>query len=150
MTREINKFNFAQANSSAVSMHVKIFKKTSLNRFCQINTITSNFYRIYMFTNTHDIRDDRVVRWCCVNFQCRSILLIWIRVGQGPTTLAVGADRGCLDSFTLVYYFCSLSPPLWETARYRLKYCLKGPLSQNTTNQPTSRYTLKRIKNAAS
>ena len=31
-----------------------------------------------------------------------------------------------------------LSPSLWETARYRLKYCLKGPLSpKQPTNQPT-------------
>ena len=28
-------------------------------------------------------------------------------------------------------------PSLWETARYRLKYCLKGPLNPKTTNQPT-------------
>ena len=26
-------------------------------------------------------------------------LLIWIRVGQGPTALAVGAGGGCLDIF---------------------------------------------------
>ena len=32
---------------------------------------------------------------------------------------------GCLDIFTLLYLFSSLSPSLWETARYRLKYCLK-------------------------
>ena len=35
--------------------------------------------------------DGRVVRWCWVNFQCRGVLLSWIRVGQGPTALAVGA-----------------------------------------------------------
>ncbi|MEW8091771.1 MAG: hypothetical protein AB2784_19285, partial [Candidatus Thiodiazotropha endolucinida] len=30
-----------------------------------------------------------------------------------------------------------LSPSLWETARYRLKYCLKGPLNpKQPTNQP--------------
>ena len=57
---------------------------------------------------------------------------IWIIVGQGPTALAVGA--GCLDIFSLVYHFSFLTPSLWETARYRLKYCLKGPLSPN---QPT-------------
>ena len=29
-----------------------------------------------------------------------------------------------------------LSPSLWETVRYRLKYCLKGPLSpKQPTNQ---------------
>ena len=70
-----------------------------------------------------------MVRWCWVNFQCRGVLLIWIRVGQGPTALAVGAGGGCLDIFSLVYRFSLLSPSLWETVRYRLKYCLKGPLS---------------------
>ena len=30
-------------------------------------------------------------RWCLVNFQYRGVLLIWIRVGQGPTALAGGA-----------------------------------------------------------
>ena len=62
---------------------------------------------------------------------------IWIAVGQGPTALAVGAGGGCLDIFTLIYPFSPLSPNLWETARYRLKYCLKGPLNPNQpTNQP--------------
>ena len=59
---------------------------------------------------------------------------IWIAVGQGPTALAVGAGGGCLDIFTLIYPFSPLSPSLWETARYRLKYCLKGPLNPK---QPT-------------
>ena len=60
---------------------------------------------------------------------------IWITVGQGPTALTVGAGGGCLDIFTLIYPFSPLSPTLWETARYRLKYCLKGPLNQK---QPTN------------
>ena len=60
---------------------------------------------------------------------------VWITVGQGPTALAVGAGRGRLDIFTtLISPFSSLSPSLWETARYRLKYCLKGPLNPK---QPT-------------
>ena len=59
---------------------------------------------------------------------------IRITVGQGPTALAVGAGRGCLDIFTLIYPFFPLSPSLWETARYRLKYCLKGPLNPKPTN----------------
>ena len=33
--------------------------------------------------------------------------------------------------------FLLLSPSLWETARYRLKYRLKGPLNPKPTNQPT-------------
>ena len=61
---------------------------------------------------------------------------IWITVGQGPTALAVGAGGGCLDIFTLIYPFFSLSPSLWETARYRLKYCLKGPLNPKQPTNP--------------
>ena len=61
---------------------------------------------------------------------------IWLIVGQGPTALAVGAGGGYLDSFTLIYPFSPVSPSLWKTARYRLKYCLKGPLSpKQPTNQ---------------
>ena len=66
---------------------------------------------------------------------------IWIIVGQGPTVLAVGAGGGCLDIFTLSYPFSPLSPSLWETARYRLKFCLKGPLNpKQPTNQPFRQY----------
>ena len=60
---------------------------------------------------------------------------MWMIVGQGPIALAVGAGGGSLKVFTLLYLFTLLSPPLWETARYRLKYCLKGRKTQN--NQPT-------------
>ena len=31
-----------------------------------------------------------------------------------------------------------LSPSPWETPRYRLKYCFKGPLNPKPTNQPTN------------
>ena len=81
-----------------------------------------------------------MVRWSWVNFQCRGVLLVWIRAGQGPTALAVGAGGGCLDIFTLLCPFSSLSPSLWETTRYRLKYCLKGSLSPKTTNQQPTNY----------
>ena len=47
----------------------------------------------------------RVVRWCWVNFQCRGVLLIWIREGQGPAALAVGAGWDCLDIFFLSSIF---------------------------------------------
>ena len=60
---------------------------------------------------------------------------IWMTVGHGPIVLAVGAGGGCLDIFTLIYPFSPLSPSLWETARNRLKYCLKGPLNPK---QPTN------------
>ena len=64
---------------------------------------------------------------------------IWMIVGQGPIALAIGAGRGCLDILTLIYPFSPLSLSLWETARYRLKYNLRGPLNpKQPTNQPTS------------
>ena len=66
---------------------------------------------------------------------------IWLIVRQGPTLLAVGAGGSCLDIFTLLYLFSSLFPFLWETARYRLKYCLKGPLNPK---QPTNQILLAR------
>ena len=48
-----------------------------------------------------------------------------------------GGGGGCMDIFTLIYPFSPLSPSLWETARYRLKYCLKGSLNpRQPTNQP--------------
>ena len=64
---------------------------------------------------------------------------ILLTVGQGPTALAVGAGGGWLDIFILIYPFSPLSPSLWETARYRLKYCLKGPLNPKQQNQPKSK-----------
>ena len=54
---------------------------------------------------------------------------IWMIVGQGPVVLAVVACGGFFGHFTLLYPFSPLSPSLCETARYRLKYCLKGPLN---------------------
>ena len=91
-----------------------------------------------LHSNLDEIGGGRVVRRCWVNFQCRGVLLIWITVGQGPTALAVGAGRDCLDIFTLIYPFSPLSPSRWETARYRQKYCLKGPLNPK---QPTNQLT---------
>ena len=61
---------------------------------------------------------------------------ILITVGQGPIALAVGA-AGVVWTFLLSSIFSLLSPALWETARYRLKYCLKGSLNpKQPTNQP--------------
>ena len=61
---------------------------------------------------------------------------IWMIVGQGPIALAIGESGVCLDIFTLLYPFFPLSPSLWEMARYRQKYCLKGQLNpKQPTNQ---------------
>ena len=68
---------------------------------------------------------------------------IWVTVGQGPTALALGAGGGCLDIFTLFYPFFPLSPSLLETARYRLKYCLKGLLNPK---QPTCNFDYSRAR----
>ena len=73
----------------------------------------------------------RVERRCWVNFQCWGVLLVWMTVGQGPIALAVGADGGLFGHFSLICLFSFFSPSLWETARYRLKYCLKGPFGSS-------------------
>ena len=54
----------------------------------------------------------RVVRRCWVNFQCWGVLLTWITVGQGPTTvLAVGAAGlfGHFFSHLSLLFFLNLS-----------------------------------------
>ena len=56
------------------------------------------------------------------NFQGLGVLQIWILVGQGHTALAAGAG-GVVWTFCFLAFFLSL-----EGGRYRLKYCLKGPL----------------------
>ena len=100
---------------------------------------------------TDGVGGGRMARWCWVNFQCWGVLLIWMSVGQGPTALAVGAGGGCFGHFSLIYHFSlSFSLSLGETARYRLKYCLKGPLSPKTTNQPTNQWCLQEAKLANS
>ena len=62
---------------------------------------------------------------------------ILITVGQGSIALAVGTGGGGLDIFTLICPFSSFSLSLGDgpMARYRLKYCLKGPLN---SKQPTN------------
>ena len=54
----------------------------------------------------------RVVRWCWINFLCLDVLLIWVKVGQGPIVLAVG-DWGIIWKFILSFiislFFLSLS-----------------------------------------
>ena len=68
-----------------------------------------------------------MVRWCWVNFQYRGVLLIWIRVGQEPTALAVGAGGGLFGHFfSRLLFLFSID-------------CLKGLLSpKQPTNQVKS------------
>ena len=48
---------------------------------------------------------------------------IGIAVGQGPPALAVGAGGGCMDTFTLIYPFSSVSPSLWEGGGRVVRRC---------------------------
>ena len=66
---------------------------------------------------------------------CRGVILIWIIVWQGPTALAVGVDRVFGQFFSRLSFFSLLSPSLWETSLYRLKYRVKGP-KQTTCQFP--------------
>ena len=63
--------------------------------------------KIYTFGSGH-MGVGQVVRWCWVG-------VVW--------------------TFLLTSILSPLSPSLWETARYRLKYCLRGPLNPKPTNQ---------------
>ena len=45
---------------------------------------------------------------------------------------------GCLDIFSLSSIFFFL--PFWKTVRYRLEYCLKGPL--NPKQEAKQEYTI--------
>ena len=73
--------------------------------------------------------------WVNVNFQYRSVLLIWIIVGQEPTVLAVGAGGGCLGIFLSSVISLFFLPLSGSRLDIHLKYCLKG--SFNPT-QPTN------------
>ena len=78
----------------------------------------------------------RVVRWCWVNFQCRGVLHFDYSRARAYCACS-RCGWGWFGHFFSHLSFSFLSPSLWETARYRLKYCLKGPLSPK---QPTNQY----------
>ena len=58
--------------------------------------------------------------------------------------------EGCLDIFTLLYPFSPLCTSLWETARYRLKYCYKWAAKPKTTNHTADDKLFVRKKNIKS
>ena len=64
----------------------------------------------------------------------KSVLLIWVIVGQRVYYACSRCGWGCLDICSLVYHFSFLSLSLWETPSYRLKYCLKRAVKPKTTN----------------
>ena len=55
-----------------------------------------------------------MVRWCWVNFQCRSVLLILLIVGQGPTALTVGAGGGVWTFYSHQSFLSSFSLSLGD------------------------------------
>ena len=60
-----------------------------------------------------------------------------------------GCGWGLFGHFSFLCPFSPLSPSLWETARYRLKYCLKGPLNpKQPTNQIDGRESVRLLIHA--
>ena len=106
---------------------------------CIVQLDSYDQYRLGLVTSlTSRVGDGRVARWCWVNFQCQSVLLIWITVGQGPAVLAVGTMGFFLYIFPssiISVFFLLLSG---RRPNIRLKYCLKG--------QPTNSYRLECVE----
>ena len=65
-----------------------------------------------------------------LSFQCRSVLLLWIILGQGPIALAVGAGWGCLYICFLSSLFSFLSPSLGGGPKKVGCLGFNGPLRQ--------------------
>ena len=97
---------------------------------------TNMFCGNYIFLCHASPPSSGVVGWCDGAGQTSST------GGQGPSVIAVGAGGGCLDIFLSSIISLSFSLSLWETARYRLKYCLKGPLAQNNQPFKSTKFTL--------
>ena len=76
----------------------------------------------------------RVVRWCWVNFQCRGVLQFGFSRARAYCTYSRCVWGLFGHFYSHLSFFSPLSPTLWETVRYRLKYCRKGPLNPK---QPT-------------
>ena len=73
---------------------------------------------------------------CWVNFQCRSVLLIWIIVGQGPTGLAVGAGGFFFGHFFFYHFSFSFSLSLGD-GPIQTEILSQRVVKPKTTNQPT-------------
>ena len=132
-----------EGGNHGVYVHVKSLRLISATVACKAHA-TSGFRRTRnaiiarSWSLPISVGGGWVVRRCWVNVQCQGVLLIWIIVGQGPIVLAVDAGGG-VWTFFLSSIFSLFFLPLWETVRYRLKYCLKGPLNPTQpTNQPSN------------
>ena len=86
-----------QMKGATFNLFLVQFNHILFNKHMQWGWATSSHNISYGPSPT--IGGGRVARWCCVNFQCWGVLLIWMRVGQGPTALAVSAGGCSLDIF---------------------------------------------------
>ena len=124
-------------NHNTVNHYVACLTGLGRNSYLTFCHVMANHHSFHIMVNHHN-------RGCSGGAMVLDKLpvlgrpTIRIAVGQEPTVLAVGAGESCLAILTLIYPFSPLSSSLWETARFRLKYCLKEPLNpKQPTNQPT-------------
>ena len=82
-----------------------------------------------------DLRGGRVVQWCWVNFQCRGVLLIWIRVGQGPTALAVGVGGVVWTFFLSSIFSLFFLPDSLGDGLIQTEILSQRAVKSKTTNQ---------------
>ena len=81
-----------------------------------------------------------MMRLWWVNFQCRGVLLIWIRVGQGPSALTKGSGGVCLDFFfSRLSFLFSFSLSLGD-APIQTEIMSQRAVQPKTINQPTFFY----------
>ena len=87
-----------------------VFSYVNLKQISHRKAITS-FIRSHI--SVLYFRSGQVVQWYWANFQCRGVLLVRIKVGQGPTALAVGPGGGlsgvCFLSSISSHFFIPLS-----------------------------------------
>ena len=95
-----------------------------------LNPFFDHYYNLYY--NTLVIHC-HIYYVCCTSYVTRPTYLDLSRARAYSACCRCG--WGCLDVFLSSIIPLFLSPSLWETARYRLKCCLKGPLRPN---QPTN------------
>ena len=113
--------------------HIGRYDQTCLQLGFLISSQYSNRVVRYLRVNgpfelVYDIGGGRVVRSCWINFQCRVCSTYLDKSRARAYCSCSRCGWGLFGHFSLVYHFTFLSPSLWETARYRLKYCPTGPL----------------------
>ena len=112
-----------------------------LNAHKHKNIKKFGFFQVQFFHSlfSGSKRGGPVVRLCFVNFQCQGVLLIWIRVGQGPTVLAVGVG-GCsrFGHFFSLLSFPFPCPLSLGDGPIQTEILSQRAVKPKTTNQPTS------------